>query len=155
MQALSDRDWSLHHEPSHGVRLRTATGTFGWGTTNAPPLPVSAKKDQVMSKQAFTRLPIVPGQASVESRVAVWTICPLCQQEHRHILTAHDHLELPGSRYWCVDCRGSRYLLAVSASSIANALTLAAEIAAAYGLTQRWLTQNSAETAFSCTATQR
>jgi hypothetical protein len=118
-------------------------------------MPVSAKKDQVMSKQAFTRLPIVPGQASVESRVAVWTTCPLCQQEHRHLLTAHDHLELPGSRYWCVDCRGSRYLLEVSAASIANALTLAAEIAAAYGLTQRWLTQNIAETAFSCPTMHR
>ena len=155
MQALSDRDWSLHHEPSQGVRLRTATGTLRWATTYTPPMPVSAKKDQVMSKQAFTRLPIVPGQATVESRVAVWTICPLCQKEHRHILTAHDHLELPGARYWCVDCRGSRYMLGVSASSIADALALAAEIAAAYGLTQRWLTQNIAETSFSCSATQR
>jgi hypothetical protein len=155
MQALSDRDQSLHHEPPQGGSLRTALGALGWTTTNTPPLPVSAKKDQVMSKQAFTRLPIVPGQASVESRVAVWTICPLCQQEHRHILTAQDHLELPGSRYWCVDCRGGRYLLEVSASSIADALTLAAEIAAAYGLTQRWLTQNIAETACPCTAMRR
>jgi hypothetical protein len=155
MQALSDRDCSLHQEPPQGVRLRTAMGELGWATRNTSPLPVSEKKDQEMSKQTFTRLPIVPGQASVESRVAVWTICPLCQQEHRHILTAHDHLELPGSRYWCVDCRGSRYLPEVSASRIADALTPAAEIAAAYGLTQRWLTQNIAETAFSCTTTQR
>ena len=155
MQALSNRDRHLDHERSKSGSLRTATGNMGRSTTDTPPLPASAKKDQVMSKQIFTRLPIVPGQASVESRVAVWTTCPLCHQEHRHVLTAQDHLELPGSRYWCVNCRGSRYLLEVSASSIADALTLAAEIATVYRLTQRWLTQITAETACPCTATRR
>jgi hypothetical protein len=109
------------------------------------PLPASMKRDRVVSKQTSDRLPIVTGQASVESRVAVWTLCPLCQKEHRHILTARDHPELPGTRYWCFDCRGSRYLLGVSTSSIADALALATDIAMTYGLSQRWLTQDADE----------
>lgn len=106
-----------------------------------------------MSKHTYNQPPVVPGQARVESRVAVWLQCPLCQQEHKHILTARDHPDLPGTRYWPIDCHGNRYIMGVSASSIANALTLARTIATVYGLNQQWLTQETEETCCPSTAT--
>jgi hypothetical protein len=97
----------------------------------------------------------VPGQARVESRVTVWVHCPLCQQEHYHILTARDHPELPGKRYWPVDCHGTRYFMGVSSSSITHALALAKTIATEYNLSQQWLTQEADDIACLYAATQR
>jgi hypothetical protein len=108
-----------------------------------------------MSKQTADRLPIVSGQARVESRVAVWTQCPLCLREHSHILTARDHLELPGTRYWYVDCHGNRYFLGVASSSIAHAVALATDIATTYDLSQRWLAQDAEEIACPCAITHQ
>jgi hypothetical protein len=100
------------------------------------------KRAVVMSKRGSKRLQSVPGQARVESRVTVWIHCPLCKQEHHHIVTARDHPELPGQRYWPVDCHGTRYYMGVSSARIAHALALAASIATEYGLSQQWLTQD-------------
>jgi hypothetical protein len=107
-----------------------------------------------MSKHTPGRLRSVPGQARVESRVTVWVHCPLCQQEHHHVLTARDHPELPGTRYWPIDCHGTRYFMGVSASRITRALALATTIASDYGLCQQWLTQDAEDIACRSSATQ-
>ena len=100
-----------------------------------------------MGKQASGRLRSVPGQARVESRVTVWIHCPLCQQEHHHILTARDHPEMSGKRYWPIDCHGTRYYMGVTPSRIARALALAATIATEYHLSQQWLIQDTEDIA--------
>lgn len=111
------------------------TGSAGHQGNATPPASDSTKRDEEMNKQASDRPPDFPGQARVESRVAVWLQCPLCQQEHTHILTARDHLDLPGTRYWRIDCHGSRYVMGVPASSIAGALALASAIATGHSKT--------------------
>jgi hypothetical protein len=100
-----------------------------------------------MSEQAFEQPQIVAGYARAECRVAIWMRCPLCRQEHGHILTARDRLSLGGLRYWRVECHGARYVLRLSSAQIAAAMEQAIAISTAHALSQRWL---SAETYERC-----
>ena len=98
-----------------------------------------------MSEQTSKQLQIVAGHARAECRVAVWMQCPLCQQEHGHILTAQDHPSLGGLRYWRVECHGARYLLRLSSAQIAAAMEQAVDISTAHALSQRWLSADTYE----------
>src|SRR5215469_8111386 len=102
-----------------------------------------------MSKELSDQSRVVAGQVRLECRVAVWMRCPVCHREHSHVLNARDHLILPGLRYWRVDCQGTSYFLRLSSTAVASAVAQAAEIAAANGLSQNWL---SDETVESCCA---
>jgi hypothetical protein len=102
-----------------------------------------------MSEQTSQQPQIVAGHARAECRVAIWMQCPLCQQEHGHILTAQDHPLLGGLRYWRVECHGARYLLRLSSAQIAAAIEQAVDISAEHALSQRWLSVDTYER--SCT----
>lgn len=88
---------------------------------------------------------VVAGHARAECRVAVWMRCPLCQQEHGHVLTAQDHPGLAGLRYWRVQCHGVWYMLRLSSAQITAALEQARAIGAAHALSQRWLSDETYE----------
>lgn len=88
---------------------------------------------------------IVAGHARAECRVAIWMQCPLCQQEHGHILTAQDHPRLGGLRYWRVECHGVWYVLRLSSVQIAAALEQAADISMAHALSLHWLSADAYE----------
>jgi hypothetical protein len=98
-----------------------------------------------MSEQTSIQPQIVAGHARAECRVAIWMQCPLCQQEHGHILTVQDHLRLGGLRYWRVDCHGILYVLRLSSAQIATALGQAVDISAEHALSQRWLSADTYE----------
>ena len=107
-----------------------------------------------MSKESSELPDIIVGKVRVECRVAVWAQCPLCHQEHSHILSAHDHHRLSGLRYWRVDCQGTSYFLRVSSDAIATAVAKAAEIAAEHGISQHWLSEDSAVNCCACIGTE-
>jgi hypothetical protein len=93
----------------------------------------------VVSNQLPQQLPVTAGHVRVESRVAVWVQCPICNREHSHILTTRDNLSLTGLRLWRVDCQGVSYLIRVPSASIGSALDQARQIADEHGLSQNWL----------------
>lgn len=78
--------------------------------------------------------------------------CPLCRQEHGHVLTAHDHPSLVGLRYWRVQCHGVWYVLRLSSAQIAAALEQARDISTAHALSQRWLADETYER---CSSSER
>jgi hypothetical protein len=98
-----------------------------------------------MSEQTSTQPQIVAGHARAECRVAIWMQCPLCQQEHGHILTAQDHPRLGGLRYWRVECHGAPFVLRLSSAQIAAAMEQAVDISTAHTLSQRWLSADTYE----------
>jgi len=98
-----------------------------------------------MSKQTSDQPPVVAGQARAECRVAIWLRCPLCQQEHGHVLTAREHPNLAGMRYWRVECQGASYFLRLSSAQIAAAVARAVDIGAEHALSQRWLADETYE----------
>jgi hypothetical protein len=98
-----------------------------------------------MSKQAFDPPEVIVGQARVECRVAIWMRCPLCHQEHGHILTARDHPNVSGLRYWRVECQGASYFVRLSSETIATALAKAMAISAERELSQYWLSDENYE----------
>ena len=93
----------------------------------------------MISNEPSNQNPMMSGRVRVECRVVVWSQCPLCHREHRHVLSPHDHYLLPGLHYWRVDCQGASYFLRLSADAIATAVAQATEIAAEHGLSQQWL----------------
>lgn len=103
-----------------------------------------------MSERISQQPHIVAGHARAECRVAIWMLCPLCQQEHGHILTAQDHPSLGGLRYWRVECHGAWCVLRVSSAQIAAALEQAAGISAAHTLSLRWLAAETYEICKTC-----
>ena len=107
-----------------------------------------------MSKQAFDPPEVIAGQVRVECRVAIWMRCPLCHQEHGHILTAHDHPNLSGLRYWRVECQGASYFLRLSSEAIATALAKAMEIGAEHNLSQHWLSDENYECNCPCSGAE-
>lgn len=100
-----------------------------------------------MSKRTFDQPEVIVGQVRVECRVAVWVRCPLCHQEHGHILTARDHPDLAGLHYWRVECHETTNFLRLSSEVIAAAVAQATEIGLVYRLSQRWLTDETYECA--------
>ena len=107
-----------------------------------------------MSKQPPNELPAVAAQVRVESRVAVWTRCPICHREHSHVLTARDHPDLSGQRLWRVNCQGTSYMLRLSSVAIATALARATEIATEHELSQNWLSDETAEGCCACSSAE-
>ena len=89
---------------------------------------------QEMSKRTFDQPEVIVGQVRVECRVAVWMRCPLCHQEHGHILTA-------------VECHETSYFLRLSSEVIVVAVAQATEIGLVYRLSQRWVTDETYECA--------
>ncbi|HEX8036554.1 MAG TPA: hypothetical protein VF510_22040 [Ktedonobacterales bacterium] len=83
-------------------------------------------------------LPTIQGHLAVESCLIVSARCPVCGRVHCHVLTARDHLELGGTRYWLFPCAGERYLVRVGARTIKRAQQEAATIARELGLTEQW-----------------
>jgi hypothetical protein len=98
-----------------------------------------------MSEQASEQPQIVAGHARAECRVAIWMRCPLCRQEHGHILTARDRPSLAGLRYWRVECHGARYVLRLFSTQIAAAMEQAVAISTEHALSQRWLSAEADE----------
>lgn len=98
-----------------------------------------------MSEQTSDQPQVVAGQVRVECRIAIWMRCPLCHQEHGHVLTARDHLRLSGPRYWHIECHGTSFFLRLSAKAIASALARAVEIGAEHDLSQRWYSDENYE----------
>jgi hypothetical protein len=107
-----------------------------------------------MSKEPSDKSQVVAGQVRLECRVAVWMRCPLCHREHSHVLSARDHLILPGLRYWRVDCQGTSYFLRLSSTAVSSAIAQAAEIAAEHGLSQNWLSDETVESCYVSSSTE-
>ena len=78
------------------------------------------------------RYPVVQGRVQVACCLVLRAICPVCGRDHCHLLTAADHLELPGERYWRSNVHGEPYFVRLREQTLASAQrdarTLAAQL---------------------------